>query len=285
MFVNFFDLHCDTPYECFKRKINFSDESLAVTFKKGNIFKNWYQCFAVWVKDDMPNPFNYYKSVIEDFKNKLADKPHNLTPILTVEGGALIEKDLSRIHVLKNDGIKALTLTWNGENTIASGAFAQGGLKDFGKDVIIALNESRIATDLSHLNRQSFFEAIEYAKFPIATHSCCDFINHHNRNLTDSQIKLIAQNGGVIGICFYPAFLGDGDVFENIYKHICHLLELGCENHIAIGSDFDGAQMDNKLIDTSKVPELYYKLLEFGIDKHLLEKIFYKNAYNFFNKL
>ncbi len=283
--MKFFDLHCDTPSECYKKNTDLNDDGLAVSFKKGSMFEEWHQCFAVWVKDDMENPYEYYKTVISNFKDKLKQLPQNLTPILTVEGGAVIEKDLSRVEALKKDGIRALTLTWNGENSIASGALEQGGLKDFGKQVINLLNENKIATDLSHLNRKSFFDAIEYAEFPIATHSCCDFINPHNRNLTDSQIKLILQKGGIIGLCFYPLFLGEGDVFENAYKHIYHMLELGCENNIAIGSDFDGAQMDKELFDTSMVPNLYEKLLKLGIDECILEKIFFNNAYNFFNKL
>ncbi len=283
--MNFFDLHCDTPSECYNRNTDLNDESLAVSYDKGNEFEKWYQCFAVWVKDDMKKPFEYYKSVLCDFKSKLKKSPKNLSPILTVEGGVVIENDLSRVETLKNDGIQALTLTWNGENTIASGALCDGGLKDFGRQVIESLNDNRIATDLSHLNRESFFDAIEYAEFPIATHSCCDFINAHNRNLTDTQIKLIAQRGGVIGLCLYPVFLGEGDVFENIYKHIYHMLELGCENNIAIGSDFDGAKMDKELSDTSMVTTLYKKLINFGIDINTLEKIFFKNAYNFFNNL
>ena len=65
-------------------------------------------------------------------KNELKNKPSNLTPIFTVEGGLLIEDDLNRIEALYNDGIRALTLTWNGENQIAGGADTNIGLKNFG---------------------------------------------------------------------------------------------------------------------------------------------------------
>ena len=61
-------------------------------------------------------------------------------------------------------------------------------------------------------------------------------------------------------------------------------MDLGYENYLSIGSDFDGADMDNKLYDISAVPKLYQYLLSRGIDNNILKKIFFENAYNFFNK-
>ncbi len=283
--MNFFDLHCDTPYECFKQGLPFNNNVLAVTSKKGSVFDKWHQCFAIWVRDDMPSPFKFYKSVLNDFKFKLSTKPDNLSPILMVEGGAVIEQDLSRVERLKNDGIRALTLTWNGENSIAGGSQSDAPLKDFGKQVILELNRNKMICDLSHINRKGFFKALEIADYPMVTHTCCDSIHSHKRNLNDGQIKALVQKNGIIGICFYPAFLGGNNVFEQVYKNIYHLLNMGYENNIAIGSDFDGADMDCKLFDISDVPALYRFLHCRGIECGILEKIFFRNAFNFFNNL
>lgn len=283
--MNFFDLHCDTPTECYNSKKAFLRNDLAVSYQKGIAFDNWYQCFAIWIDERLYNPYTYYKNVLLDFNNKLKGTKSPLTPLLTVEGGSLLEDKAERVYELKNDGVTALTLTWNGENRIASGAYASGGLKPFGADVIRMLNECRIATDLSHLNRESFFDTVEIAQYPIATHSCCDKIHTHIRNLTDEQIDILVQKKGIIGLCLYPLFLGEGDVFINVYKHLYHLLDKGYENNIAIGSDFDGAVMSNELSDVSKIPLLYEKLLAFGIEDTTLHKIFYKNAYDFFFRL
>ena len=103
------------------------------------------------------------------------------------------------------------------------------------------------------------------------------------RNLTDDKLQLIAEKGGIIGLCFYPEFLG-GDVFFKLYENIYHMLKLGLENNIAIGSDFDGAKMDKKLSDVTKIPELYRNLKEKGISEDILDKIFYKNFQNFLLK-
>ena len=110
------------------------------------------------------------------------------------------------------------------------------------------------------------------------------FVFDNKRNLTDRQLKLIAEKGGIVGLNFFSAFLG-GDTFEKIYENIYHLLEMGLENHIAIGSDFDGADMDSRLRSTADIPELYFKLSEKGISDRVLNKFFYENAFNYMGNL
>lgn len=282
--MNYFDLHCDTPYECYFKNQPFSANNLAVSGEKGAEFESWRQVFAVWIRDDIPEPFKLYSEIMRDIKLKLKATPENLQPLFAVEGGAVIGKDLKLIETLKSDGVRYLTLTWNGENAIAGGSGTDKGLTRFGREVIRELNRLKICTDLSHLNDKSFFAAIERAEYPIASHSNSRGICPVPRNLTDEQLKLIGAKNGLIGLCFYPKFLG-GDVFEKIYENICRLGNLGLENNIAIGSDFDGADMPPELSDISKVPDLYTYLEKRGISAETLKKIFYENAQNYFDKL
>ena len=275
--MNYFDLHCDTPYECYFKNQDFFENNLAVSGKKGAEFDNWRQVFAVWIRDDQDEPYTLYKAILKDFKEKLKTKPDNLTPYFSVEGGAVIEDDIERLYELKKDGICALTLTWNGENRIAGGSKTDKGLTDFGKRVISEMNSINMLCDLSHLNEKSFYSAVELADYPIATHSNCRAVFDCPRNLSDNQLKLIAEKGGIVGLCFYPKFLGV-DVYQKLYENIFHLLELGMENNIALGSDFDGADMSGELCDITKIPLLYDKLLKKDINKPILDKIFYKNA-------
>lgn len=278
--MNYFDLHCDTPYECYFKKQDFFENNLAVSGEKGAVFENWKQVFAVWIRDEQDEPYTLYKAILKDFKEKLKGKPDNLTPYFSVEGGAVIEDDIDRLYELKKDGICALTLTWNGENRIAGGSKTDKGLTDFGKRVIREMNSLNMLCDLSHLNEKSFYSVIELADYPIATHSNCCAVFDCPRNLNDNQLKRIAEKGGIVGLCFYPGFLG-GNVSQKLYENIFHFLELGMENNIAIGSDFDGADMANGLCDISKISLLYDKLLQKGINKPILDKIFYKNAENY----
>lgn len=275
--MNYFDLHCDTPYECYFKNQDFFENNLAVSGKKGAGFDNWRQVFAVWIRDDQDEPYTLYKAILKDFKEKLKTKPDNLTPYFSVEGGAVIGDDIERLYELKKDGICALTLTWNGENRIAGGSKTDKGLTDFGKRVISEMNSLDMLCDLSHLNEKSFYSAVELADYPIATHSNCRAVFDCPRNLSDNQLKLIAEKGGIVGLCFYPEFLG-GNVSQKLYQNIYHMLELGMENNIALGSDFDGADMSGELCDISIIPLLYDKLLKKGINKPILDKIFYKNA-------
>lgn len=279
--MKFFDLHCDTAYRCFKENLHFSDEKLAVTPKMAQRFADWHQCFAFFINDNTENPYHIYKAMLENFKSS-ADLPSNLTPYFTLEGASLIDST-EKTEVLKRDGIRAVTLTWNGENKIAGGVNSNKPLTPFGADVIKSFNKNKIFTDLSHLNEKSFYMAADIADYPIATHSNCRCLCDNKRNLTDAQIKLIAEKDGIIGLCFYPEFL-NGNIFEAIYKNICHLLYKGFENHIAIGSDFDGGLMDPCIDSADKIPVLYNFLFKKGIKKYLLDKIFYFNALKCFDK-
>lgn len=280
--MQFFDLHCDTAYRCFKEGLHLGDERLAVTPKKAQGLSDWHQCFAVFISDETENPFSIYKAMLEGFKAELADKPPFLTPYFTLEGASLIDSS-EKVEVLKHDGIRAVALTWNGENQIAGGAKSDKGLTDFGKSVIKALNKNKIFTDLSHLNEKSFYKAVEIAEYPIATHSDCRALCDNKRNLYDKQIELIAEKGGIIGLCFYPEFLR-GDAIGGIYQNICHLLYKGYEDNIAIGSDFDGGVMAENLDGIDKIPKLFEYLEKKGLEKSILNKIFYTNALKCFDK-
>lgn len=282
--MNYFDLHCDTAYECCLNGIGFDNDITAVNSSAAKRFENWVQTFAVWIRDDIDDPFGNYNRILSDIKAKLAGKPKNLTPVFSVEGGAVIEKDAERIETLKNDGIRFMTLTWNGENRIAGGSKTDRGLTSFGKRVIKKMNEVGMVCDVSHLNDKSFYQVIWRADRVISSHSNCREVCNVPRNLSDEQIRLIAERGGIIGLCFYPPFLG-ADVNEKLYENIVHLLDMGLEDHIAIGSDFDGGEMEKCLDSAEKIPELYCRLSGLSISDRILDKIFYKNADNYMRNL
>ncbi len=288
--MNYFDLHCDTPYECFKKGEPFFDGNYAVNQKKGGVFEKWCQVCAVWIPDECRDPKERYDKIVSNFKNQVApvidsgalDGAQNV--ILTVEGGAVI-KTLQDVDMLYADGVRAVTLTWNGQNQIAGGSNTNAPLTDFGRRVIARMNELCMAVDLSHLNDRCFFEVAELARYPIVTHACCRAVHHVRRNLTDRQIVAVAQKNGLIGLCFYPRFLGEGNVFVNFAAHLSHLLSLVGENAVAIGSDFDGAKMDKNLDSVEKTQELYSYLLKNGFSDNMLNKLFYKNAFEYFKEL
>jgi membrane dipeptidase len=108
-----------------------------------------------------------------------------------------------------------MTLTWNNTNDWADAAKEEtekgtthGGLTEFGMEVVREMNRLGIIVDISHVSESTFWDVLEIVDKPvIASHSCVYTINPHYRNLKDEQIKAVAENGGVIGINFYPAYL------------------------------------------------------------------------------
>lgn len=153
-----------------------------------------------------------------------AVKQHKIAAMFGVEGGHMIENDLSKLEALYKRGTRYLTLThnvapsWatsaadetNPNPVIGNGLNADGkkGLTEFGKQVVKKMNELGMMIDVSHLGDQSFWDVIKITTKPIiASHSSVYSLVHSRRNLKDDQIKAIAKNGGVIQINFNPGFI------------------------------------------------------------------------------
>lgn len=278
--MNYFDLHCDTVYRIKEEKLSFGNTELAVNYNDTDNFSNWYQCFALWINDSIKDKLSFYLDAFKIYNNEIKKHKSNcFSPILAVENGAFIGNDISLLEKAKNDGVFYITLTWNGENQIAGGAKSSMGLKQFGKDAIKEMNNLKLVCDLSHLNSKSFYQVMDIADNVIASHSCVQNITNHLRNLTLEQMKLIKQKNGVIGLSLYPEFLGTDNVFEGFYKHLDFCLNNDLEDNIAIGTDFDGADIPIKAKDINK---LYSFLLKKGISNKVLNKIFFENARNYY---
>ena len=297
--IKFFDLHCDTLTECFERKTNFNDSSLAVNRKGIECFDKYVQNFAVFISEKDATPTEKYRRVIRYGKRILNNSGFKICTsskilqsrwsvkkplaILSLEGGSAIGS-LEFLDELYGDGIRVVSLAWNYDNHLAGGALEDGGLTDYGRKVVRRMNELGLVLDLSHLNRKSFFEAAELADRVVATHSGLLELIDHRRNLNREQLKIIKDKNGVLGLCFYPAFLGS-PVFESFKNTVLKLLDGGFEHIMAIGSDFDGANMAAELSSLKEVPTLYDYLRLQNISKQSLDRLFFVNSYDFFDKV
>lgn len=297
--MRYFDLHCDTIYECVKQNLSLQKNELAIDLNRGKAFSTWVQTFGFWIPDCFRGEeaydcflkqYNYFQSACSELEDLQPyhtgmEKPHCCNGLLAVEGGAALKGDLDVIWDFKRKGIRMLTLTWNGKNEIAAGAAEDGGLTSFGERAVTELEQAGIIIDLSHLNETSFWDVLKRTTRPmVATHSNADAICHHQRNLKDAQIKAIIERGGLIGINFFVDFLSNAeitDTFETLGKHIDHFLSLGCEKHLAIGSDFDGAKMPNSLEGIECIPNLY-KFVQKRYGNFFAERLFFENASEFF---
>jgi membrane dipeptidase len=141
-----------------------------------------------------------------------------------------------------------------------------------------------IAADVSHLNHAGFWDVIESGSPVIASHSNAAAVWQHPRSLNDEQIKALIERKGLMGLSFVKDFLGEKEDSgrQALLRHIMHVLDLGGENILAIGSDFDGATMHAELNGIQYVLPLYQYLADQGLNEQVLDKMFYLNAYNYF---
>ena len=143
----------------------------------------------------------------------------------------------------------------------------------------IAMNELGILVDVSHLSDGGFYDVAKISKKPfVATHSDCRALAAHPRNLTDDMIRLLAQKGGVSGINFAPAFLDDTQGnktsrISDMVRHVKHFIEIGGEDCVGIGTDFDGIGGNLEVGEPGQLALLFEALEKAGITPRQIDKI------------
>jgi membrane dipeptidase len=215
-----------------------------------------------------------------------------LTMVLHLEGAEAILPDLSNLDHYCRRGVRSIGPVWSRPNAFGYGVpfiFPHSpdtgpGLTDAGKALVRACNRLGILLDLAHLNLRGFFDVAAITNAPlVVTHADVYSICPSTRNLTDEQIDAVGQTGGVIGINFetgntHPTSSFDSDVpLTQIIRHIDTIAERIGVEHVAFGSDFDGADMPASLKDTAGLPALIDALLSDGYTAHEVEQIAYKN--------
>ena len=166
--------------------------------------------------------------------------------MLGIENGYAIGKDISQLEHFAKRGIVYMTLCHNGDNDIcdsARGNAEHGGLSQFGEKVVQEMNRLGIMVDMSHAAESSFYDALEVSQKPIVcSHSSARALCNHPRNLTDEQMKALAQKGGVAQVTMYNGFLrtdGQATILDAV-EHLNHMVNIMGIEHVGIGTDFDG---------------------------------------------
>jgi membrane dipeptidase len=228
-----------------------------------------------------------YEEIMNTVKN------HRIAALLSFEGGEPLSGDLGLLRMFYRLGIRAITLTWNQRNEIADGVGekrTKSGLTEFGVQAIKEMNRLGIVIDVSHLSETGFYDVIETTNAPIiASHSNAQALCNHPRNLTDDQIRAVAKNGGVIGMCFSPSFIDQNEeqrTIDRLLDHVDHVRKLvGCE-HLGIGSDFDGFPgIPKGLEDVTKMPMITKGLLARGYSEEDIRKILGGNYLRIFERI
>lgn len=215
--------------------------------------------------------------------------------ILGLEGAEALEGDLGVLRMFYRLGVRNIGLTWNLRNQAADGvaeARTGGGLTTFGVALVEEMNRLGIVADIAHLSPAGVEDVLAISQSPvIASHANARAVCDHRRNLTDAQLEKIARNGGVVGVTFVPAFVDatdGGATLQRILDHIDHMVRVMGDDHVGLGSDFDGFFGEEKTVgleDVSRMPAITAGLLERGYSEASVEKILGGNFLRVFRQV
>jgi membrane dipeptidase len=228
---------------------------------------------------------------VDEMAQCLADG--TIAMIFHIEGAEAIDAELNALETLYQAGLRSIGIVWSRPNIFASGvpfAFPSSpdtgpGLTDAGKRLVKACNELGILIDLSHLNEKGFWDVEKLSSAPlVATHSGAHALSASARNLTDKQLDAIRASNGIVGVNFHVGFLradggrdGAKTPLTEIVRHLDYMVERMGIDHVALGSDFDGAVMPGDLRDVAGLPKLMDALTAAGYDEAARRQIAYGN--------
>src|SRR5205814_5373244 len=144
---------------------------------------------------------------------RAAHKAGKIAALMGMEGGHMIDDNLSVLRCYARLGVRYLTLTHSVNTNWADSSSdkpAHDGLTDFGKDVVRELNRLGVMVDISHVSDKTFWDALETSKAPlVASHSSMRAISGHPRNMTDDMVRALGGKGGVVMINYSVGFLSN----------------------------------------------------------------------------
>lgn len=322
------DLHCDTipnMYSDFREGKETSLLSNSGRIDLNRMREGGYicQCFSLFthlgaLKKRGESPFTHVLGLADFWKAQIAEYPDiigqvttaesmeenarmgKLSAMMTVEEGGVYEGKLENLYALYDKGVRMSTLTWNFANELGypNPAIAPGspripdmvnGLTDTGKSFVEEMERIGILIDVSHLNDAGIRDIFELTHGPvIASHSNARALCSHLRNLSDNNIRIIGERGGVIGINYFVGFLEDGGKIgriEKMVEHMQYIKNLAGIDAIALGSDFDGFGEPCELSGAEKMQQLTAEMERQGFSSAEIDKVFSLNALRVFRSV
>lgn len=297
------DGHCDSIQIALDKGIDLEDKSLSFNLQEALERVPIIQMTATFIHPKYKYPFQRACDIIKHFERQMKKYDKELVQVktkedietvknenkigclLTIENGEAIENKLENVDYFYAKGVRLMSITWNEDNLLGCGASTKqdNGLTEFGKQYIKKLNNKKIIVDVSHSSQNTFWDTMKVSERPVvATHSCCYSLCQHPRNLKDEQIKAIARNGGIIGICYCTAFLSETEIAstKEIAKHIAYVTNLVGIEYVGLGSDFDGLEKENiptDLKNIGQIDNLIQALENIGFYQNEIEKIMGEN--------
>jgi len=281
------DTHCDTPM-FFPQNVDFGqrDPKILVDLHKMTEGHQDATIMVAYLPQGQADAKNYADNIFDKIEDivarnsqyvSIARRPDDLwlnkqqgrkSIMLGIENGHALEGSIDNLRHFAQRGIVYMTLCHNGDNDIcdsARGEHIHNGVSAFGREVISEMNRLGIMVDLSHAGEKSFYDALKISKTPIVcSHSSCRSLCDHPRNLTDDQMRALAQQGGVMQVTLYNGFLvKDGEAtLDDAMRHIDHAIEVMGIDHVGLGTDFDGDGGIRGLASSSELMNYTRELLK-----------------------
>lgn len=245
-----------------------------------------------WMERTAPVDFKVCRSVSE-IRTAMANNV--IAGVMHMEGAEAIGPDLDALYLFHEMGLRSLGPVWSRPTIFGEGVPMKfpgspdmgGGLTDAGADLVRVCNELGILIDLSHMNEAGFNDVARLSDAPlVATHSNAHVHCKSPRNLTDRQLAVIKETGGLVGFNFATFYIredgrSDSNMqWDELIRHMDHLIEHLGEDQVGLGSDFDGCIVPNKIADVTGVSNLFDALKAHGYDDALMQKLAVDNWLN-----
>jgi membrane dipeptidase len=242
-----------------------------------------------WMERSAPNDFRVCRSVAGI---RAAMAQGIIAGVMHMEGAEAIGPDLDALYLFHDMGLRSLGPVWSRATIFGHGvpmAFPGSpdtgpGLTEAGLDLVRLCDELGIVIDLSHLNEKGFDDVARVSSAPlVATHSNAHALCDSPRNLTDRQLHMIRERGGMVGFNFATFYLNvdgtadTGTGWDVMLRHLDYLIAQAGEDHVGLGSDFDGCVLPDLIGDVTGVQHLFDAMAAHGYDTPLIAKLAREN--------
>ena len=303
--IPYFDAHCDTVSRGARHRWELKANPGHIDLERSHVFDRYAQLFALFASvNEVPagQMWSVCCAMYDYLLEELAKNSDTVTlcrigeeidaaagagmsaAILSIESADLLDCRIDRIETVAQWGTRLMNLTWNFPNAISGTNLRETdrGLSAYGRDFVREMEDNQIYADVSHLSDAGFWDLVRITRKPIvASHSNSRYLCGHSRNLTDDMFRAIRDSGGVVGMNFYRAFVGEGE--DALVAHVEHFLELGGEKTVCFGGDLDGCEvLAGGLQGVQDVPLIYGELRRRGYSEALLEDLFWNNLRRLF---
>lgn len=299
--MRFADFHCDTLLKLIADKTEFAGPNEAGHLDLSRLLATnfAFQCFAAFFYPDLgpERALRHTLFLLNAAKERIFSNPQviwvknaadldkaqpgRLMAMLSIEGADFLGSDLFLLDLVYNMGVRLITLTWNGRNSIADGIGVGkncGGLTELGIRAVQTMEELGILVDVSHLAEKGFWDLASIAGKPfVASHSNAQAVCPHPRNLTDRQILEIDRRGGLIGMNLCPDFIAerreDQDL-KMLVRHMSHIAEIASADLLCLGCDLDGiGELPLHMNDVTDIVQLPQIMADAGFNSEEIQNI------------